>query len=69
VTPVLVLFSQLATPKPMDLIFGGGQVLMVLLTTLTVAFVTSTGHSAWYTGVQLLSVYAVFAVALYLIPS
>jgi Ca2+:H+ antiporter len=69
VTPVLVLFSQLATPTPMDLVFGGGQVLLVLLTTLTVAFVTSTGHSAWYTGVQLLSVYAVFAVALYLIPS
>ena len=53
----------------MDLVFGGGQVVLVLLTTLTVAFVTSTGHSAWYTGVQLLSVYAVFAVALYLIPS
>jgi Ca2+:H+ antiporter len=69
VTPVLVLFSQIATPHPMDLVFGGGQVLLVLLTTLTVAFVTSTGHSAWYTGVQLLSVYAVFAVALYLIPS
>ena len=69
VTPVLVIFSQIASPKPMDLIFGGGQVLMVLLTTLTVSFVTSTGHSAWYTGVQLLSVYAVFAVALYLIPS
>ncbi|HKD17749.1 MAG TPA: calcium/proton exchanger [Thermoanaerobaculia bacterium] len=69
VTPVLVLFSQIAAPKPMDLVFGGGQVLLVLLTTLTVAFVTSTGHSTWYTGVQLLSVYAVFAVALYLIPS
>ena len=69
VTPVLVLFSQIAAPKPMDLVFGAGQVLLVLLTTLTVAFVTSTGHSTWYTGVQLLSVYAVFAVALYLIPT
>lgn len=68
VTPVLVLFSQVASPKPMDLVFGGGQVLLVLLTTLTVAFVTATGHSAWYTGVQLLSVYAVFAVTLYLLP-
>ena len=26
------------------------------------------GHSAWYSGVQLLAVYAVFAVTLYLIP-
>lgn len=69
VAPVLVLLSQIAAPTPMDLNFGGGQVLLVLLTTLTVAFVTATGHSAWYTGVQLLSVYAVFAVTLYLIPS
>jgi Ca2+:H+ antiporter len=68
VTPVLVLFSQVASPKPMDLVFGGGQVLMVLLTTLTVSFVTSTGHSAWYTGVELLSAYSVFAVTLYLLP-
>ncbi|HYX20379.1 MAG TPA: calcium/proton exchanger [Thermoanaerobaculia bacterium] len=69
VAPVLVLLSQFAAPSPMDLNFGGGQVLLVLLTTLTVAFVTATGHSAWYTGVQLLSVYAVFGVTLYLIPS
>lgn len=69
VTPVLVLLSYAVAPAPMDLNFGGAQVLIVLLTTLTVAQVTATGHSAWYTGVQLLSVYAVFGVTLYLIPS
>jgi Ca2+/H+ antiporter len=44
------------------------QVLMVLPTTLTVSGVVSNGQSAWYSGVPLLAVYAVFAVTLYLIP-
>jgi Ca2+:H+ antiporter len=68
VAPVLVMLSWFIAPAPMDLNFGGGQVLMVLLTTLTVSGVVSGGHSAWYSGVQLLAVYAVFAVTLYLIP-
>jgi Ca2+:H+ antiporter len=68
VAPVLLLLSHVVSPTPMDLNFGGGQVLMVLLTTLAVSQVVSGGHSAWYSGVQLLAVYAVFAVTLYLIP-
>ena len=68
VAPVLLLLSHFVSPTPMDLNFGGGQVLMVLLTTLTVTTVVANGHSAWYSGVQLLAVYAVFAVTLYLIP-
>ena len=68
VAPVLVILSRFIAPAPMDLNFGGGQVLMVLLTTLTVSGVVSGGQSAWYSGVQLLAVYTVFAVTLYLIP-
>jgi Ca2+:H+ antiporter len=68
VAPVLLILSYVVSPTPMDLNFGGGQVLMVLLTTLTVSAVVANGHSAWYSGVQLLAVYAVFAVTLYLIP-
>jgi Ca2+:H+ antiporter len=68
VAPVLLVLSHFVSPTPMDLNFGGGQVLMVLLTTLTVSAVVANGHSAWYSGVQLLAVYAVFAVTLYLIP-
>jgi Ca2+:H+ antiporter len=55
VAPVLLILSYFVAPAPMDLNFGAGQVLLVLLTTLTVAFVTSSGRSAWYTGVQLLA--------------
>ncbi len=69
VAPVLLILSYFVSPAPMDLNFGGGQVLLVLLTTLTVSFVVSNGRSAWYSGVELLAVYAIFAVTAYLIPS
>ena len=68
VAPVLVLLSYALAPSPMDLSFAGGQAFMVLMTTLTVALVVASGQSAWYSGVQLISVYAVFAAMLYLIP-
>jgi len=68
VAPVLLILSYFLSPAPMDLQFGGGQVLMVLLTTLAVSGVVAGGRSAWYSGVQLLAVYAVFAVTLYLLP-
>jgi Ca2+/H+ antiporter len=35
---------------------------------LTAALVAMTGRSAWFSGVQLLAVYGVFAVTLYLMP-
>ncbi|MGE5275461.1 MAG: calcium/proton exchanger [Acidobacteriota bacterium] len=68
VAPVLLILSYFVAPTPMDLNFGGGQVLIVLLTTLTVGFVVSGGRSAWYSGIQLLAVYAIFAVTAYLLP-
>jgi Ca2+:H+ antiporter len=69
VAPALVLLSYVLAPTPMDLTFAGGHVLMVLLTTLTVSMVVATGHSAWYSGVQLLAVYLTFAATLYLLPN
>jgi Ca2+:H+ antiporter len=69
VAPVLVILSHFIAPAPMDLNFGSGQALMVLLTTLTVGFVVSGGRSAWYSGVQLLAVYSIFAVTAYLFPN
>ena len=69
VAPVLLILSYFVAPAPMDLNFGAGQVLLVLLTTLTVSFVVAAGRSAWYSGVQLLAVYAIFAVTAYLFPN
>jgi len=68
VGPVLVLLSYVIGPTPMDLQFWSGAVVMVFVATLVAAFITSGGRSAWFVGVLLIFVYAVFAITLYLLP-
>src|SRR5512133_2153919 len=68
VAPVLVLVSLLISPVPLTLEFWPGAVFMVLISTLTVFFVATSGRSAWYLGVLLLVVYLIFAMTLYLLP-
>jgi Ca2+:H+ antiporter len=68
VAPVLVLLSYATGPKPMDLQFWPGAVVMVMIAAITTGFVTSGGRSAWFIGALLLFIYAVFAMTLYLIP-
>lgn len=68
VGPVLVLLSYVFGPTPMDLQFWPGAVVMVFVATLVAAFITSSGRSAWFIGVLLIFVYAVFAITLYLLP-
>ena len=68
VAPVLALLSYGVAPTPMDLSFTPGQVLAVFISMLTAALVAISGKSAWFNGVQLLAVYAVFAITLYLLP-
>jgi Ca2+:H+ antiporter len=41
---------------------------MVLLSVMTVSLVTNSGRSTWYIGAQLLMVYLIFAMTLYLLP-
>ena len=45
-----------------------GAVLAVLLATLTAMFATNSGRSAWFVGVLMIFVYAVFAITLYMLP-
>jgi Ca2+:H+ antiporter len=68
VAPVLVLFSYVFGPTPMDLHFWPGAVVMIFIATLTSSLVTNSGRSAWFVGVFLLMVYLVFAMTLYLLP-
>jgi Ca2+:H+ antiporter len=68
VAPVLVLVSYVVGPTPMDLQFWPGAVVMILIATLTAAFVTNNGRSAWFVGVLVLMVYLIFAMTLYLLP-
>jgi Ca2+:H+ antiporter len=68
VAPVLVLLSYALGPQPMDLQFWPGAVVMMLIATITAAFVTVGGRSAWFLGVLVLTVYLIFAMTLYLLP-
>ena len=68
VAPVLVLMSYVMGPTPMDLQFWPGAVVMMLIATLTASLVTNSGRSAWFVGVLVLLVYAIFAMTLYLLP-
>ena len=68
VAPVLVLLSYVLGPTPMDLQFWPGAVVMMLIATMTASLVTSSGRSAWFVGVLVLTVYTIFAMTLYLLP-
>ena len=52
----------------MDLQFWPGAVVMMLIATMTASMVTNSGRSAWFVGVLLLMVYAIFAMTLYMLP-
>jgi Ca2+:H+ antiporter len=69
VAPLLVFLSYVIGPMPMTLHFWPAAVLMVLIATVTAAFVTNSGRSAWFIGVFVLDVYLIFALTLYLLPA
>lgn len=68
VAPVLVILSYFVGPKPMDLQFWPGAVTMVMIAAVTSCFITNSGRSAWFIGVLLLFIYAIFAMTLYIVP-
>jgi Ca2+:H+ antiporter len=68
VAPVLVLISYVIGPAPMDLQFWPGAVAMMLIATMTTSLVSNTGRSAWFIGALVVTVYAIFALTLYLLP-
>jgi Ca2+:H+ antiporter len=68
VAPVLVLLSHVIGPEPMGLDFWPGAVVMMLIAALTAVLLTNGGRSAWFVGVSVLMVYAIFGLTLYILP-
>jgi len=69
VAPVLVLLSLAIGPRPMDLAFPAGLVLIVLLSVLITGQVAGDGRSDWLKGIQLLAVYAVLGLTFFFFPA
>lgn len=65
VAPVLVFASYFIGPTPMDLIFTPLETVAIALAVLITGQIASDGESNWLEGVQLLSVYAILALAFY----
>ena len=53
----------------MDLSFGGGAVLTVLLAVVITGQVAGDGRSDWLKGVQLLAVYVILGLAYFFLPA
>jgi len=68
VAPVLILVSLVLSPRPMDLAFPAGLVLIVLLSVLITGQVANDGRSDWLKGVQLLAVYVVLGLTYFFVP-
>jgi Ca2+:H+ antiporter len=68
VAPVLVLSSYVIAPQPLDLAFNRAEIGTLLIGVIIGAMVCGDGQSNWYKGIQLVTVYAIFALMFYFIP-
>ena len=67
VAPAVILYS-FAIGRPMSLIFNPFEIASIALSVLATSMVVADGESNWVEGLQLLSVYAILALAFYFIP-
>jgi Ca2+:H+ antiporter len=68
VPPLLVLVSHAIGPRPMEMVFSGGLVLMIILPVWVTGQVAGDGRSDWLRGVQLLAVYLILALVYLFVP-
>jgi Ca2+:H+ antiporter len=62
VAPLVALCSLFIGPHSMPLVFNGYELAALLLSAVIAAVATSRGRSTWFEGLQLIALYAVFAV-------
>ena len=63
-----MVLSYVIGPAPMSLQFWPGAIAMMLIATMTATLMANGGRSAWFVGVMILMVYAIFALTLFLLP-
>jgi Ca2+:H+ antiporter len=68
VAPLLVFLNYLLAPQQMDLVFTRGEVFAIIISASLVAHTISDGKSNRFTGLLLLTVYLVLAVAFFHVP-
>jgi Ca2+:H+ antiporter len=68
VAPVIVIYSFIIG-HPMSLVFHPFEIGAITLSVLATAMVVVDGESNWVEGLQLVSVYAILALAFYLMPA
>ncbi len=68
VAPALVLLSYFIAPEPLILSFNGIGIAFLFLSVLVGAMVSGDGRANWYKGVQLIVVYVMLAIMVYLAP-
>ena len=69
VAPLLVLLSLWIAPAPLSLAFSGVEVFLVMAATFVASILIVGGKSTWFTGVQLIAMYAIMAVTVFAIPA
>jgi Ca2+:H+ antiporter len=69
VAPVLVLLSYALSPEPLLLLFPRVLVFSLFIAVILGALVSGDGRSNWFKGVQLVALYALFALMAYFIPT
>lgn len=68
VAPLLVLVGLVMAPAPFVLAFTRGEIVMIFTSVLIGTVVAAGGRSNWYKGVQLLTIYLIFAIFFFLLP-
>jgi Ca2+:H+ antiporter len=68
VAPVLVFASYLIAPQPLELSFGRAEVGSLFIGAFIGTVVCGDGHSNWFKGVQLVTVYIIVATMFYFLP-
>ena len=69
VAPVLVILSTFIGPAQLNLNFPRSIIVVLFLTVILGAMIAGDGRSNWYKGVQLIIVYLIMGMMLYLIPA